>query len=128
MLYKLCNFFIEERLVIYLLILKISPNLRGYAFLKKGVIKIVEDCTKKHNVNNRLYCEIAKEFNISQDLVDRAMRHAIDVSVKRKGITDFERRLKIDFSSPHPTPKELLCTIAEKIIVEKKSFINKWKN
>lgn len=112
------NLFLEERLTIYLLILKISPNLRGYAFLKEGVKKNVEDSTKKHNVNNRLYSELASEFEISQDLIDRAMRHAIDVSYKRGGIVDFEKRMKIDFSNDKPTPRELLCTMAEKVMVE----------
>ena len=57
-------------------------------------------------------------FEISQDLIDRAMRHAIDVSYKRGGIVDFEKRMKIDFSNDKPTPRELLCTMAEKVMVE----------
>ncbi len=127
MLERDCNLFLEERLTIYLLILKINPNLRGYFFFKEGVKKIVEDPSKKHNVNNRLYSELANEFKISQDLIDRAMRHAIDVSYKRGGIIDFEKRMKIDFSSDKPTPRELLCTMAEKVKVELNMFIYKNK-
>lgn len=119
--------FLEERITIYLLILKITPHLRGHDIFKNGVKKIVEDISKKHNVKNRLYNEIAEENNMAVDLIDRAMRHSIDVSMKRNGISEFEKRVKVDFKNLKPTPRELLCTMAEKIIVEYNLYIAKKK-
>ena len=108
--------FIEERLAVLLMILKISPNLRGYAFIKLGVKKIVADNSKKHNVSHRLYQELANDFQVGHENVDRAMRHAIEVSCKRKGTAEFKRRFQIDLMSDRPSPRELLCILAEKIV------------
>ena len=125
--------FLEERLSVYLMILKIAPNLKGYYFLKEGVKKIAQDTSKKFNVGNGLYTEIAQENGIKKDLVDRAMRHAIEVSIKRNGISDFERVMSVSFKTDKPTPRELLCILAEKAILEckrmlanKDEYIQRW--
>lgn len=110
---------VEEKLTIYLMVLKITPNLKGYDLIKEGVRKILQDPSKKHNVNQRLYLELANIFNFDMDLVDRAMRNAIEVSFKRGGIEDFERTFKIDFTSSKPSPRELICILSEKIMLDK---------
>lgn len=115
---KYNNILVEENLTIYLLVLKITPNLKGYDLIKEGVRKILQDSSKKHNMSQGLYFELAEDFGFDIDLVDRAMRNAIDVSYKRGGICDFERTYNIDFSSPKPTPKELICILSEKIVLD----------
>lgn len=119
---KYNNFLVEEKLTIYLLVLKITPNLKGYDLIKEGVRKILQDTSKKHNMNQRLYLELANAFNFDMDLVDKAMRNAVDVSYKRGGICDFEKGFNIDFSSPKPSPKELICILSEKIILDRNLF------
>ena len=90
----------------------------GYDLIKEGVRKILQDSSKKHNMSQGLYFELAEDFGFDIDLVDRAMRNAIDVSYKRGGICDFEKTYNIDFSSPKPTPKELICILSEKIMLD----------
>jgi len=105
---------IEEKLSIYLIMLKIFPNLKGYDFLKEGAKRIIFDKAKKVNVGIGLYNEIAQDYSIRQGAVDRSMRHCLDVSFKRKGILDFERAYCIKFSSIRPRPKELICILAQR--------------
>ena len=124
---------IEEDLTIYLLVLKITPNLKGYDLIKEGVKIILQDLSKKHHVNQRLYFELANSFDFDMDLVDKAMRNAIDVSYKRGGICDFEKSFHIDFSSQKPTPRELICILSEKIVLDlnnlkKRPKVNEYKN
>ena len=86
---------IEEKLSLFLIMLKISPNLKGYTFFKEGAKKIINDNDKKFKVGVGLYQEIASDNGVKLDIVDRAMRHAIEVSYKRNGIADFERGMHI---------------------------------
>lgn len=120
------QYILEKEVALYLLILKISPSLKGYSYIMSGTCKIAQDITKKHNVNNGLYNEISQEFGVNKNLIDRAMRHAIEVSVKRNGIADFERFASFDFSSDKPTPRELLTILAEKTEIDKNKFINQF--
>ena len=98
--------------------LKIFPNLKGYDFFKEGAKRIINDKGKKNHVGIGLYHDIAKDFSITQDAVDRAMRHCLDVSLKRNGIADFERAFSVRFSSVRPRPKELLCMLAQRAYYE----------
>lgn len=109
---------IDEKLSLLLILLKIFPNLKGYDFLKEGAKRIINNKEKKLNVGVGLYKEIADEFDVSEDVVDRSMRHCIDVSFKRNGIVDFEKVFCIRFTSVKPRLKELLCVLAEKAYIE----------
>lgn len=41
------EYFLNKQITIYLMVLKISPNLKGYSYLKSGTLKIIDDLTKK---------------------------------------------------------------------------------
>lgn len=114
---------VEEKLSLFLIALKISPNLMGYDFLKEGAKKIIADGEKKRGVGIGLYKEIAKDSGVRHDIVDRALRHAIEVSYRRNGIYDFERVVHHRFSIQKPSPRELLCLLAEKAASESKRFL-----
>lgn len=119
---------IEEKLSLFLIMLKISPNLMGHDFLKEGAKKIIADAEKKYKVGIVLYKEIASDNGVRHDIVDRALRHAIDVSYKRNGIYDFERIMHHRFSIAKPSPRELLCFLAEKAASESRKTLSKYYN
>lgn len=104
---------IEEKLSVLLILLKIFPNLKGYNFIKEGAKRIIQDRDKKVKVGLKLYQEIANDHDTKLDVVDRSMRHCLDVSYKREGLIAFEKAFCIKFSSVKPRPKELLCALAE---------------
>ena len=118
------DYIFRKQLLLYLMILKIPPKLDGFNYIKFGVYKIYNDFSKKYNVNNILYPEIAKKFNVSKLLIDRSIRHAIKVSYDRGGITDLEKYSNYEFLRDKPSPKELLCMLAELIKFEKEKFVN----
>lgn len=125
--------FIEERLTAYLLLLRITPNLKGYRYIKEGVKKILKDPSKKFNVKKRLYAELGEDFSKREELVDRSMRHAIDVCFKKKGISEFERETKIYFSDDKPATREVLSLLTEiikfdceKLKRDEKGYLDQW--
>lgn len=117
--------FIEERIMVYLMALKITPNLKGYTYFKEGTKKIIEDFSKKYKVNTRLYVELGNEYNVKPVLIDRALRHAIEVCEKRDGLRDFERIAKYEFDDDKISPRKLLCILAEKVNIESYKMLNK---
>lgn len=110
--------FIEERLSLYLMLLKITPNLKGHAFFKECAKKILDDPTLKFNIHDKLFKNIADMFDETIYMVARSLRHAIEVSLKREGIRDFERYTKVELFNPKPSPRELLCILVERVMVE----------
>ncbi len=125
---------IDERISVYLMMLKIMPNLNGYNFIKECAKLILKDSTLKFNIHNRLFNEVGDMFDVKADIVDRSLRHAIDVSIKHNGIKDFQKFVKVEFYNDRPSPRELLCVLVERAVVESnkllsaKSLIrNKWE-
>ncbi len=126
--------FLEERLSVYLMMLKITPNLKGYIFLKDCAKIIYSDSTMKFHINEKLYNIVGSQYNETSSIIERALRHAIEVSIKREGIKEFEKFMKIEFYNDKPTPRELLCILVERAVVESKLMlenqpylINRWK-
>ena len=110
--------FIEMRMIVYLLVLKITPNLDGYKYLKEAVIRVCEDFTKKYNMTKILFKEISDKEGKNVFVVDRALRHALKRSYDQDGILALERKMDFDFASPKPSAKEVICALAEKLSME----------
>ena len=109
---------VNERLSVYLMVLKITPNLKGYQILKDCALRVYEDSAKKHRIHENLYLDLAERYNQNATLIQRALRHAIEVSSKRNGIKDFERLMDIEFFDDKPSPRELICVLVERAVVE----------
>ena len=125
---------VKERISVYLMILKITPNLKGYTYLRECALRIFQDASKKFDIHHNLYVELSEEFNEKITLIERSLRHAIDVSLRRGGIDDFERLMKYEFCKSKPTPRELLCIIVElasmecsQILSNINRTVNRWQ-
>ena len=110
--------YMEEKIMIYLMHLKITPNLKGYKYMKEAALRLCKNSGKKYYKTNELIKELSSEMGEKASLYDRAIRHAVEVSFKRDGIRAFERFMRIDFSVSKPTAKEILHVLAEKLKVE----------
>jgi len=127
------DIFIEEKLFNLLFILRISPSLKGYNFVVEAVKRIIEDPSKKFNVRRRLYKEIGDKYNERENLIDRALRHAIIVSEKKCGLEEFEKKTNYTFANGKPTPRELLSTLSEQVrmkvdlmLAEVDEYLEQW--
>ena len=110
--------FMEERIMVYLMQLRITPNLKGYQYLKAVIKRVCEDESLKFKMSSRLFKEVAPQFNEKPTLFDRALRHATVVSYNRDGIEHFENLAKVRFSIRKPSAREMICVLAEKLKVE----------
>lgn len=70
----------EVLIINYLTELGVPPNLLGYEYLKVGLSKVLEKPSLIHSVTKELYPMIAEECNSTESRVERAIRHAVEVS------------------------------------------------
>ena len=73
-------------------------------------------------ITKEMYPEIAVKFNTTSSRVERAIRHAIEVSWSRGDYDLMEEVFghSVDFDRAKPTNSEFIATIADKLSLESK--------
>ncbi len=97
--------------------LGIPSHIKGYQYIREGVKIIFNDPTVIGGITKELYPALAKEFDTTVSRVERAIRHAIEVSWNRGNI-DFMEDLfgySVDIDKAKPTNSEFIVTIADKL-------------
>lgn len=61
----------------YLNKMGILPHLKGYGYLKYGIVRCIEHTEELECVTKILYPEIAKKYNTTSGKVEHGIRHAI---------------------------------------------------
>ncbi|MGN0298052.1 MAG: sporulation transcription factor Spo0A [Lachnospiraceae bacterium] len=77
---------IETVLTNYMHQLGIPAHIKGYQYLRIGIILALNDRSLLEAVTKELYPEIAKKTNSTASRVERAIRHAIEVAWNRGDI------------------------------------------
>lgn len=97
--------------------LGIPSHIKGYQYIREAVGIIFEKPEVIGGITKELYPELAKKFNTTVSRVERAIRHAIEVSWNR-GNLDFMEELfgySVDIDRAKPTNSEFMVTIADKL-------------
>lgn len=108
---------IDNKLVDILLSIGISANLQGYHFLKESIKMVIDDPTTISSVTKIMYPEVADKFNTTACRVERAIRHAIDVSYNKGKILNLNDifGLPILDVNEKPTNSEFVALIADRL-------------
>ena len=97
--------------------LGIPSHIKGYQYIREAVNIIFNNPEVIGGITKELYPELAKKFNTTVSRVERAIRHAIEVSWNR-GNLDFMEELfgySVDIDKAKPTNSEFIVTIADKL-------------
>ena len=97
--------------------LGIPSHIKGYQYIREAVNIIFENPSVIGGITKELYPELAKKFNTTTSRVERAIRHAIEVSWNR-GNLDFMEEIfgySVDIDKAKPTNSEFMVTIADKL-------------
>ena len=97
--------------------LGIPSHLRGYQYIRDGIILIYENESMTTLVTKDIYPEIAEKYDTTSSRVERAIRHAIEISWIRGDLKLMEDLFghSIDYEKSKPTNSEFLTTIADRI-------------
>jgi len=97
--------------------LGIPSHIKGYQYIREAVGIIFDKPDIIGGITKELYPELASKFDTTVSRVERAIRHAIEVSWNR-GNLDFMEELfgySVDIDKAKPTNSEFMVTIADKL-------------
>ena len=100
--------------------LGIPAHIKGYQYIRSGIVMAVEDSNMVNYITKLLYPSIAKEYKTTSSSVERAIRHAIDIVWNRGN----QKLLGEIFGSfvhsgqDRPTNSEFIAVIADRIRLE----------
>lgn len=100
--------------------LGIPSHIKGYQYIREGIGMIYEKEGRIGSITKDLYPALADHFNTTASRVERAIRHAIEVSWNR-GSWDLMENIfghSIDIDRAKPTNSEFIVTIADKLRLE----------
>lgn len=90
----------------------ITASIKGYHFIIKGVMMVIENREAILSITKGLYPDIAKEYNTTAGKVERAMRHAIETAWKRTGKEIFYEMAGY-YPMVKPTNSQFIATMSE---------------
>ena len=117
---ELDNRDIQIQVTKLLLALGIPSNIKGYQFIRSAILMVYENPGFIGGITKELYPDLSIKFNTSIPRVERAIRHAIEVSWLRGDIDLMEEIFghSVDIDRAKPTNSEFIVTIADKLRLE----------
>ena len=100
--------------------LGVPSHIKGYQYIREGITIVYKHPEIVGGITKELYPEIAKTFSSTVSRVERAIRHAIEVSWNR-GNWDLMEEIfgySVDIDKAKPTNSEFIVTIADKLRLE----------
>ncbi len=112
---------LEEKISRIFINVGIPPHIKGYSFLREGVVMAVKDPEIINNITKKLYPRIGEKYQTSASKVERAIRHAIEVAWNRGRIESINSILGVRayVGAEKPTNGEFIALIADKMLLEK---------
>ena len=100
--------------------LGMPSHIKGYQYIREGIMMIYNNPDIIGGITKELYPDVASKFDTTVSRVERAIRHAIEVSWNR-GNWDLMEEIfghSVDIDKAKPTNSEFIVTIADKLRLE----------
>ena len=100
--------------------LGMPSHIKGYQYIREGISMIYNNPSLIGGITKELYPELASKFDTTVSRVERAIRHAIEVSWNR-GNWDYMEEIfghSVDIDKAKPTNSEFIVTVADKLRLE----------
>ncbi len=112
---------LEEKISKIFINVGIPPHIKGYVFLREGVLIAVNEPDIINNITKKLYPMIGEKFQTTPSKVERAIRHAIEVAWNRGRIESINGILGVRayVGQEKPTNGEFIALVADKMLLER---------
>ena len=100
--------------------LGVPSHIKGYQYIRESIMIVYDRPEIIGGITKELYPEVAQKYDTTVSRVERAIRHAIEVSWNR-GSWDLMENIfghSIDIDKAKPTNSEFIVTIADKLKLE----------
>lgn len=100
--------------------LGVPSHIKGYQYIREGITLVYERPELVGGITKELYPEIATKYETTVSRVERAIRHAIEVSWNRGNWQLMEDIFghSVDIDKAKPTNSEFIVTVADKLRLE----------
>ena len=100
--------------------LGVPSHIKGYQYIREGILLLYNNPEIIGGITKELYPEIASKYDTSVSRVERAIRHAIEVSWNRGNLDLMEEIFghSVDYDKAKPTNSEFIVTVADKLKLE----------
>ncbi len=104
--------------------LGIPSHIKGYQYIRESIIMIYENPYIIGGITKELYPEVAQRYKTTSSRVERAIRHAIEVSWNRGDYEYMEELFghSVDYDRAKPTNSEFIATVADKLRLDLNSL------
>lgn len=118
---KVKNYDMRKILVCLLHKLGFPTHIKGYQYIREAIIMVRDNPELSQNITRCLYVKISDLFGTSKECVERAIRHAIEISWNRGDIETIEKVFgsSIDMNKSKPTNLEYITAIVDLINLDK---------
>ena len=100
--------------------LGMPSHIKGYQYIREAISMVYDNPDIVGGITKELYPELASKFDTTVSRVERAIRHAIEVSWNR-GDWDLMEEIfghSVDIDKAKPTNSEFIVTVADKLRLE----------
>lgn len=96
----------------------VSPNLKGYRYLKESILMVVNDNSLIENFNRKLYPIIAEKYGDTAYAIERSMRHVLNVLRERR-YSDVQGKIDLyAFEVRDLTVKQFVAVLVEDVYLQ----------
>lgn len=108
---------LETRISKMLHSLGIPSHIKGYQYIRESILLIYKNPYIIGGITKELYPEVAERYKTTSSRVERAIRHAIEVSWNRGDYEYMEELFghSVDYDRAKPTNSEFIATVADKL-------------
>lgn len=100
--------------------LGVPSHIKGYIYIRDSVTLMMNSKEQVGGITKEIYPEIARKYNTTSSRVERAIRHAIEISWNRGDYEAMEEIFghSVDYDKAKPTNSEFIATIADHLRLE----------
>ena len=115
---------LEAKITKMLHSLGIPSHIKGYQYIRESIMLIYDNPYIIGGITKELYPEVASRYKTTSSRVERAIRHAIEVSWNRGDYEYMEELFghSVDYDRAKPTNSEFIATVADKLRLDLHTF------
>ncbi len=100
--------------------LGVPSHIKGYQYIREAITIVYNEPNLIREITKVIYPKIANKYNTTTSRVERAIRHAIEISWNRANYDFMEEVFgySIDIDKAKPTNSEFIVTVADKLRLE----------
>ena len=105
--------------------LGVPSHIRGYQYIRDGIVMMYNERNMLKGITKEIYPELAQRYQTTSSRVERAIRHAIEVSWARGDYSLMERYFgnSLDLDKSKPTNAEFLVTLTDRLRLDNKIVV-----